>query len=444
RVYKHDYPHERHERQEKTFIVEGGKTRRVAVQLRGYPKVTGIVRDQKGQPVGGAMISICPGRDDATSDSQGRFEIRWQTPEWSRAMTPHVIARHLERNLAAAVEIEEDARLIDINMTTGVVLAGKVVDVDDKPVEKAYLNLTFRSSNYGISMKREKGVTNAEGYYEIRAVPPHHEYSVNAGADGYGRNEVRITTDDVVNNRLEVEAIRLAPANLSVSGIVVNVEDKPMDDAHVFIQGVGQPYRHTLTKKDGKFTIEGVCAGSIRITANKPGTTVLSGSIQVVGGATNVRIVVNDDSAGSVPKQPPSLIGKPLPDMDGLKIELAPADVENKTMLICFWDMQQRPSRNCITKLIKRAEQLKDKSIAVIAINASNIDENMLDDWVKKNNIPFPVGRLGGDEKKIRFNWGIKSLPWLILTDRSHVIHAEGFGFDSLDNMIEEMKNVAL
>jgi len=41
-----------------------------------------------------------------------------------------------------------------------------------------------------------------------------------------------------------------------------------------------------------------------------------------------------------------------------------------------------------------------------------------------------------GDEKKIRFTWGVKSLPWLILTDREHVTTAEGFGVDELDDKI--------
>jgi len=397
-----------------------------------------------GRPVAGARIRICPmGRDKAISDSEGRFEVRWDIPDWVPEMVRYVVARHIERNLAAAVEIEEGAGLVNVDMTTGVVLADKVVDVGGKPVEKAHINLTFRSSNYSSSMEREKSVTNAEGYYEVRAVPQHHEYSVNAGADGYGQNDVRITTDDAVNNRLEVKAISLAPANLSVSGIVVDMEDKPVDNARVFVQGRGQPYRNTQTDKDGKFTIEGVCAGSIRINVNKPGASVLSGSIVTVGGLTDIRIVVSDRSSGSVPKQPPSLSGRPLPDLDGLEIELAPADTENKTILICFWDMQQRPSRNCITQLAKRAGRLKDKSVAVIAIHASKVDENTLNEWIKKNNIPFPVGTFWDNEEKTHFNWGVKSLPWLILTDRSHVIHAEGFGFDSLDNMIEEMNNVA-
>lgn len=37
-----------------------------------------------------------------------------------------------------------------------------------------------------------------------------------------------------------------------------------------------------------------------------------------------------------------------------------------------------------------------------------------------------------GDEEKIRFNWGVKSLLWLILTDKNHIIMAEGFNIAEL------------
>jgi hypothetical protein len=39
--------------------------------------------------------------------------------------------------------------------------------------------------------------------------------------------------------------------------------------------------------------------------------------------------------------------------------------------------------------------------------------------------------------EKIRFAWGVKSLPWLILTDRQHVVRAEGFGLAGLDERLE-------
>jgi len=121
---------------------------------------------------------------------------------------------------------------------------------------------------------------------------------------------------------------------------------------------------------------------------------------------------------------PAPLIGKPLPDFENIKIDFSPEQAKGKRLLLCFWDMNQRPSRNCITQLTGQFELLRQKGIAVAAIQTTTIDKEKLDEWIKKNKIPFPAGIVQGDDKRIRFNWGVKSLPWLILTDRSHVVTA--------------------
>jgi len=97
--------------------------------------------------------------------------------------------------------------------------------------------------------------------------------------------------------------------------------------------------------------------------------------------------------------------------------------------------MNQRPSRNCVQQLSKRAQELKAKGVDVV-VQASKVDESELNEWVEKNNITFPVGMIQDDDEKTRFNWGIKSLPWLILTDSKQVVTAEGFGLDELDDKI--------
>jgi hypothetical protein len=133
---------------------------------------------------------------------------------------------------------------------------------------------------------------------------------------------------------------------------------------------------------------------------------------------------------------PPSLIGKPLPDFEKITIDFNPERAKGKMLLVCFWDMNQRPSRHCLMQLNKRAQELREKGVVVVAVHTSKIEQEKLDDWIKENDIGFPVGMIGIDAKKIRFNWGVKSLPWLILTDEQHIVVAEGFGIDELDDKI--------
>jgi peroxiredoxin len=127
-------------------------------------------------------------------------------------------------------------------------------------------------------------------------------------------------------------------------------------------------------------------------------------------------------------------VGKPLPEFERIKFNLSEEQIKDKAILLCFFDMDHRSSRNCMRQLSKRAKEPATKDIAVIAIQASKVDEEKLNDWIKKNNIPFPIGMVQGDEEKIRFTWGVRSLPWLILTDKKHIVRAEGFSIFELGN----------
>lgn len=138
----------------------------------------------------------------------------------------------------------------------------------------------------------------------------------------------------------------------------------------------------------------------------------------------------------TVDKQPISIMGKTLPDFNGININLIQNQLANKMMVICFFDYEQRPSRNCLMGISKKAHELKAKDIEVVAVQASKIEKAKLDDYIRENSISFPVGMIEKDEEKIRFNWGVKALPWLIITDKKQIVTAEGFSVDDLDNHI--------
>lgn len=136
-----------------------------------------------------------------------------------------------------------------------------------------------------------------------------------------------------------------------------------------------------------------------------------------------------------------SLVGKPLPDMKGLGVALDSDQAKDKMVLVCLWDMSQRPSRHCIMQLAARAEHLKNEKVTVLTVQASKVDANMLNEWVKKNNIPFPVGMIEADEEEVRRAWGAESLPRLILTDYEHIVRSEGFAVAELDERIESVRD---
>lgn len=138
---------------------------------------------------------------------------------------------------------------------------------------------------------------------------------------------------------------------------------------------------------------------------------------------------------------PPELVGKVLPEFGDINTSFASEQAKDRRLLVCFWDMQQRPSRYCVRRLAEKAKDFTEKGIAVVCVHASDVDENTLYEWVKEYNIPFTIGMVRGDEEKTRFSWGVQSLPWLILTDGNHIVTAEGFVVNELD---EKMVEVAL
>ena len=131
------------------------------------------------------------------------------------------------------------------------------------------------------------------------------------------------------------------------------------------------------------------------------------------------------------------LPGESLPSFDGIKMDLDSEQTKDKRMLVCFFDMSQRPSRNCVIQLSKRAQELGANDIVIAGIQASKVDDSTLVDWLKISNISFPVGTIEKDIEMIKFNWGVKSLPWLILTDKGHTVITEGFAVGELDDKIK-------
>ena len=148
----------------------------------------------------------------------------------------------------------------------------------------------------------------------------------------------------------------------------------------------------------------------------------------------DVELMLKPDLREAIP-----LINRTLYGFEGIKIDLTADQTKDKMMLVCFFDMNQRPSRNCVIQLAQQTESLKQQGISLAAVQAVKVDENTLSQFRSESNIPFPVGMIQGDEEWIRFHWAICSLPWLILTDKAHVVRAEGVGLSELNRKIQEI-----
>jgi protocatechuate 3,4-dioxygenase beta subunit len=657
-VYMQGYTSDRH--QEAVTTIEQGSTKRVTRTLRESPKVKGVVRDVAGRPIEGVVLKVLPGgREEVSSDSEGKFEIVCDRRGWGEEDTVFcLVARHEQRNLAAAVEIDEKTKTLDIKLAPGVTFASKVVDLDNKGIADAKVRVMLRLSNWGSSLSRRQTETGDNGNFEIRAIPVGHNYNIYASAEGYGQKDVEAHADNAVDNRLNIETLTLPVANLSVSGQIVDTQGNPVPHARVEGSGEDQPYPRTLSDTQGNFTLDGLCAGLVYIRADvsRSGKR-LSARVHTDAGATSIKIIVREgrpvsyyigaksyeqviqssekviagmviDENGSpvagvpvgvscikrqrekgkfswsysnysvlsditdeqgrfaieleedaeynlrfspdnhaaviiydvpigkkdlkvtLPKggtvtgrlvrmekgeqvpipnvevkieqidrasythlgfdrdrttitdsqgrfrfehlrtkirpggsrsekqwdhvarvweisygdtsktiafydgtmiedfelvvrpdlaHMPSLLGIALPGFDSIKIDIAADYAKDRMMFVCFFDINQRPSRHCLRQLAGRFEQLKRKGVIAVAVQASKVDENMISEWVKKFDVQFPVGLIKTDIEKMRFTWGVQALPWLMLTDSKHIVRAEGFNLADLDEKLKQI-----
>lgn len=438
-AYKQGYSGQR---QQEQIEINDGETKRLEYTLTASPRIAGTVRDEAGNPLASVKVEIKPSSpEEKTTGSDGRFEVSWDPSNWGPAGTTFVlVARDPARNLAATADIDEQVKSLDLKLRPGVVFTGKVLNHEGTPRGGAHIRVMLRVGNWGSTLGRSDEITTAQdGTFEAKAIPQERQYGVTATAEGYGKFEVQADAANAKDNRVELGEFKLPLADQSVSGVVVDANDKPVPGARIYAYGENQPdSRDIQTDNEGKFVIKNVCAGPIRLNANAPGPNGLYGYAQTEGGATDVTIVVSERSSGQVfiPKKPQPLAGKPLPNLKSVGVELPP-EANDRMVLVCLWDMNQRPSRHIVTQLAQQASQLSEKGVTIVAIQAAKGDAATLAQWVEKNKTTFKTGSLTDDFEKARFNWGATSLPHLILTDKKHIVVAEGFGLSELDAKIQ-------
>lgn len=134
-----------------------------------------------------------------------------------------------------------------------------------------------------------------------------------------------------------------------------------------------------------------------------------------------------------------SQVGKPIPGFDTVRFAAFQKDqIKGKPLLVCFWDMDQRPSRQCIRVLEKQRQKWRAKNVVVLTVHAGTKRGKQVADWLKKNGPSLTVGTIQGDPYDTLLTWGARGLPWLVLTDERHVITKAGFNLNAVKQIEEK------
>lgn len=431
--YKLDFWHKNpysSRRDKEPVLVKAGETSRVSMVMELVPRISGRIVSLNGQPAPGILVTVSPYGNQVYTDAQGFFQAEG-AKDGSK-----VIARDFARGLVSIGHVKDVSKPIELRLKPGLRVSGQVVDPNGKGVPGARVGL------FGEHPVPEM-LTDGDGRFVRKTLlppaPSFDDFRMSVHVSGFApRTHKKVSIEGEAGDTVELKPIQLEPANMSVSGVVVDANGAPAPDVILFLSGVPgieQPNKATATDVSGRFAFNRICKGPVRIQVNFSRSPAGSGNLRAHAGDHGLKAILGQDIV-HVPYK--SLKGKPLPELSDLGIKTPPADLQGKRIILCFFDMQQRPSRHCLMQLKQRGEQWAGDKVALVAIQTVEVDQETLDMWVKQKNFSFPVGMVQGDEEKMHLAWGVRSLPWLVLTDQEHQVVAEGISLQALNDKLSK------
>jgi len=117
---------------------------------------------------------------------------------------------------------------------------------------------------------------------------------------------------------------------------------------------------------------------------------------------------------------------KSLPDLSTLSKDIDYKKLDGNSVLLCMVDIAQRHSRRCLYELAQKREYLAFKGLTLVVVQVSRTDQTPYAAFLKAVRFDIPIPMVDQDFEIKKIEWGVKDLPWLILTDKAHVVVGEG------------------
>jgi hypothetical protein len=403
-------------------------------------RISGLVTDPAGAPVPNLQLAVFPFGPNPTecrTDAHGRYAFSWNPRRsGSQDATFCLVARDMARNLATAKDMEEGTTNLDLRLAPALVVTGRVQDANSGPLPNVTLQVSLWTGNMEVQFGgRLKPDT--EGRFSIPALPPGRRYTIRASAKNLGSASQELEADSTNTNRIELLPFVFKLPDRKLAGQVVDEEEKPVPGLQVVLQGEGQFFATARTDENGRFMFNAVREGNLRLSASRQKSY---GRTTAEAGETNVvlRLGATQPLPSRETPRRGSLAGRPLPDLTavGLPRSAFPAGTP---ILLCLFDIEQRPARRFARLLGEQHDALKEKGLTVLGLQASPIAPESYKEWRDTNPVPYPVGRLGMKSDSLKWASDVESLPWLILTDKAHKVVAEGFTLEELDTKLKAL-----
>jgi hypothetical protein len=289
-----------------TVAAQGGDTNLV-LQLAdsrkntaAKPKINGTVVDAEGRPVPNARVLCWPvTRGQKRTDAEGRFVLTPGQEYRAYGMfKPVVSVVDAGRNLAAALELDEQTTSVKLKLIPAWTLAGRVLGANAAPVTNAQAQLIFRQGTNALPQGQPVTV-DADGRFRFTGLPRGMAFNALITADGYGNVQIKEVLPAEGKDRVELDAVDLPSAQLTLSGVVLDEKEQPVRGAVVCFRSDRQSGGSRLTDRQGRFSFREVCAGDLSVEVRD--TLGKTGSLSAHGGETNLvlRIKASERSVPS-------------------------------------------------------------------------------------------------------------------------------------------------
>jgi len=251
----------------KPINVVKGKTIQVEVRLDPQYKISGIVLDPSEKPLAGTVLHVFPtGIGDVKTGSSGTFNIAWDPID--RQPPFYLIACHPDRNLAAVTEIPRSSQSFKLQLSPAMTVSGRVNDPSGKPIARAVVAFMLHTPYHQGFLFDRTVQTDSAGRFEWIAVPAGQKLILVAKADGFGVQQLLMDTNSAAKKIISLGKITLEPANLSLTGVVLDPRGQPVSGIGVVLFCENQPAVRTVTDTNGKFRFQKLCKGSVRLQAD--------------------------------------------------------------------------------------------------------------------------------------------------------------------------------
>ena len=309
----------------KRVLAVGQQVQDVEIVLVPGVVISGLVSNQRGEPiVGAAIIADLAGdelsRIQAITGTDGRYELGAIASNVSLRVTA-VDHGDATRTLALGarspdrVDRSEDFTLIAADAT----VAGRIVDASGFPVREAVVTIVSRDR----TANRKSGITDDTGRFEIARLAP-GTWTIEVNHLGFPSIEVALSTG--------------ADASVTLpfgGGIDAEIHDAhtngPLAGARVVATGPKHAARESAADEQGAVELTPLAPGAWTLAVTAPGYVAQRVKLEVVAGTAPKAITVRDVR---IEMQRGAVVGGTVRDAYGVRVRGAiviSGDVKAKT-----------------------------------------------------------------------------------------------------------------